>query len=285
MPEIAYLNGEFLTLEEAKVSIDDRGYQFGDGVYEVVRTYNGRIWALDRHLLRLCRSMEALSITGLSIDEVSKRVQEANDRAGLPEAMIYFQVTRGVAPRSHTFTQGMKPTFLITVRPQPVVPIENYTNGVAIITLPETRWARRDIKSINLLPNVLAKQQAHEQGAFEAVFVENNEVNECSSSSLLIVRQGVVYAPPLTTRVLHGITRQLVLETAEDSGLPVRESFFSVEEMLSADEVFLTGTGIEVLPVTQINNRVVAAGKPGPVSLRLLECYRQRIGADDDAPR
>ncbi|OIO89374.1 MAG: hypothetical protein AUJ92_21595, partial [Armatimonadetes bacterium CG2_30_59_28] len=270
---------------EARVPIDDRGYQFGDGVYEVVRTYGGRLWALDRHLLRLQRSMDAIRITGLSLEEVGRRLTEANERAGYSEALIYFQVTRGVAPRLHTFGGDQEPTFLITVRRQHPIPESSYANGVAVITLPENRWERRDIKSINLLPNVLAKQRAVEQGVFEAIFVEGGEVNEGSSASLLIVREGMVWAPPLTFRALHGITRQLVVEIAKDIGIPVQESFFSVTEMLSANEVFLTGTGTEVLPVTTADGQPIADGRTGPVTKRLIELYRKRIAAKDDAVR
>ncbi|NCO35820.1 MAG: hypothetical protein AUJ92_21600 [Armatimonadetes bacterium CG2_30_59_28] len=285
MSEIAYLNGQFTPIDEARVPIDDRGYQFGDGVYEVVRTYGGRLWALDRHLLRLQRSMDAIRITGLSLEEVGRRLTEANERAGYSEALIYFQVTRGVAPRLHTFGGDQEPTFLITVRRQHPIPESSYANGVAVITLPENRWERRDIKSINLLPNVLAKQRAVEQGVFEAIFVEGGEVNEGSSASLLIVREGMVWAPPLTFRALHGITRQLVVEIAKDIGIPVQESFFSVTEMLSANEVFLTGTGTEVLPVTTADGQPIADGRTGPVTKRLIELYRKRIAAKDDAVR
>jgi D-alanine transaminase len=284
MPEIAYLNGEFMPLTEARVSIDDRGFQFGDGVYEALRSYDGRLWAVERHWQRLENSLTALDITGLTIPEVDARVREAFARAGFAEALVYVQVTRGVAPREHAYEAGMTPTFLITVRPFLAHPQEDYERGVAVITLPETRWARRDIKSTNLLPNVLAKVQAKAQGAYEAVFIDRDGlVTEGSSTSLFIVRDGVVLTREPGPHILPGVTQQLVLEIAADLGRPVSRRPFTEEELRTADEAFLTGTGTEVLAITRLDDAPVGTGTPGPVARQLRAAFLKRVARGEDS--
>lgn len=271
-----------MPIEEATVSIDDRGFQFGDGIYEVVRSYNGRLWALERHLIRLQRSMEEIGIQGLSIAEVRNRVEETNRRSGLSDALVYFQVTRGVAPRLHTYSAEMPPTFVITVRDHPRCADSNWGVGVGVVTMPESRWLRRDIKSTNLLPNILAKQRAKERGAYEAVFVEDGHVTEGAGTNVFIVRGGIIQTAPVGTHILHGITRQLVLEIASDHNLPVREEFFSLEDLQTADEVFLTGTSAEVMSVVRVDERPVRNGKMGPVTSRLMGIYTDRIVRQSD---
>lgn len=286
MPEIAFLNGEFMPLSEARVSVDDRGFQFGDGVYEVLRSYSGRLWAVERHWQRLENSLAGLNITGLDRAEVDAWVRQALARSGLAEAVVYVQITRGVAPREHAYPPGMKPTLLITVRPFQVQPPEEYEAGVSAITLPEMRWARRDLKSINLLPNVLAKSQAQAQGAYEAVFIDRGGwVTEGSSTSLFIVRDGVILTREPGPHILPGITQQLVLEIAADLGLPTDRRPFTEEELRTADEAFLTGTGTEVLAITRLDGQPVGNGRPGPRARQLREAFLQRVARGEDAPR
>lgn len=193
MPDLAWLDGEWLPIEEARVPVLDRGNMFGDGVYEVVRSYDGRLWALDLHLERLARSLQAIGIAGVTMAEVRPLVEEGNRRGGYANARVYLHVTRGVAPRVHTFPTNTKPTLLITVEEQPATAPALYEQGVAAVTLPELRWARRDIKSLNLLPNIMARQQAAEAGAFEAILVQpDGIVTEGASHGIFMVDRGVL---------------------------------------------------------------------------------------------
>ncbi len=278
MGEIAFLDGEFLPIAEAKVSVNDRGFLFGDGVYEVVRTYGGRIWALEPHLNRLARSLQAIELVGPAMSVVGAQIQEAHRRSGLADAQIYVQITRGAAPRSHNFPAVVKPTFLVTVRPAASPSPEERRLGVRIISVPDVRWGRCDIKSLNLLPNVLAKQKAKACGAFEAVFVRpDGQATEGSSTTLFAVESGRLLTREEGPHILSGITRRIVLDIAAELDVPAREGSLSLDQLLRADEVFLTGTNTEVLSVVRVNDDKIGAGLPGPVASRLFEAYRRRI--------
>lgn len=286
MKEVAFLNGEFLPVSEARVSVDDRGFLFGDSVYEVMRTYNGRIWALDRHLARLRRSLEAIRLDGLDLEALRANILEAHRRSEIADALIYVHITRGVAPRSHVPEGSLVPTVLVTVRPfgplKQRFEVAN-TEGVRVILVPEIRWGRRDIKSTNLLPNILAKWQAQSQNAYEAVFVtEEGWITEGSSSNVFAVQGGIVRTPPKGTALLPGITRDLVIEIAREEAIPLEEGPLSRSELLAADEVFLTGTVSEVTGVVQIDGTIVGAGCVGPITKRLLACYHQWVADGRD---
>jgi len=284
MPEIAFLNGEYLPIDEARVSINDRGYQFGDGVYEVIRSYNGRLWALERHLARLKRSLAGIGITGISLDEVRENIRTACEKSGLSDTLVYVQITRGVCPRKHNFPEGLEPTFLITVREFPQRPPEIFVQGVGAITFPDIRWLRRDIKSINLLPNILARQKAVQSGVYEAILVqEDGKVTEGAGTNLFAVIGGVLRTHPTGPRILPGITRGLVIETAREMGLRLEERAFRKDEMLAAEEVFLTGTGDEVLGIVEIDEERIADGKVRPRTKALRQAYVGRVaeGRDD----
>ena len=285
MPEIAFLNGEFLPIDDAKVPVDDRGYQFGDGVYEIVKSYNGRLWALDRHLRRLERSLSEVGITGIAVDEVRERILETYERSGISRALVYVQVTRGVLPRRHAWTSAsLKPTLLVTVRKFQGVPDELRRSGVEVITLPEVRWGRRDIKSINLLPNVLATQKAWEAGAYEAIFVEGGYITEGSHTNIFAVRDGRLFTPQEGPHILPGITRGLVIEMAREEGIPVEEGPLPYEALLEADKAFLTATGEEVLGVVSVDGRRIGSGKVGPMTWRLYEMFMDRVERGMDSP-
>ena len=276
--EIAFLNGDFLPVAEAKISVNDRGFLFGDGVYEVVRTYGGRIWALGPHLERLARSMKAIDLQGPAIDEVRSRVMEVHRRSELPDAQIYLQITRGVAPRTHAFPPAAKPTFFMTAKPVQGPPPDQRLRGVRVITVPDTRWARCDIKSVNLLPNVLAKQQAKSAGAFEAVFVRTDDlVTEGSSTSLFAVKRGRILTREDGPHILPGITRRIVLDLAAALKMGTHEGPISLDELLHADEVFLTGTTTEIMPVVAVGDATIGAGAPGPVARALYDAFHRRI--------
>lgn len=280
MPDIGFVNGQFLPLLETRVSVEDRGFQFGDGVYEVIRTYGGKPFHLEAHLARLDRSAHAIRLSPpFSVREWAGFVAEGLTRAGYEESKVYIQLTRGVAPRDHRFPERVRATAVMTVRKmQPLDPVLQ-ANGVAVVTTEDLRWARCDIKSVNLLPNVLARQRAVEAGAFEAIFVRSREVAEGAVSNIMLVRQGTLITPPEGDRILSGVTRALVLELARREGIPVRERAVSVEELRAADEVLLTGTTVEVLPVVQVDGAPVGSGKPGALTRRLCAGFRRAVGA------
>lgn len=250
-----------------------------------VISYGGRLWALDRHLIRLRRSLSEIGISGISMGEVREKVIDAYGRSGIPDALVYFQITRGVAPRRHAWGERLKPSFLITVREREQVSEERRERGVRAITLPERRWARRDIKSINLLPNVLAAQRAWEEGAFEAIFVDDQgDITEGAHTNVFAVREGRLQTAAEGPHLLSGITRGLVIEIAQAEGIEVEEGPLSGEVMMEADEVFLTGTGIEVIGVTSIDGRTLGDGKVGPITRRLCMVYMERVEKGLDAP-
>jgi D-alanine transaminase len=258
MPELAYINGDWMPIAEARISIDDRGFQFGDGVYEVIRSYRGRLWALERHLKRLQGSLDAIGLTAVSLTEVRDTIQVLFERGGLPDASVYVQITRGVAPRRHTFDRDTTPTIVMTIRAQHPVDAQLYRGGAHCITVPEIRWARRDIKSTNLLGNILARQQASERGAYEAIFVEaDGRVTEGSSTNVFILRDGLILTREKGPCILAGITRDLVVEIARERGLAVEERPFSRDELLCAQEIFLTGTGTEILGVVAVDENPI----------------------------
>jgi len=284
MPEIAFLNGQYLPIDEAKVSINDRGYQFGDGVYEVIRSYNGRLWALERHLARLKRSLAEIDITRISIDEVREAIGATCEKSGLSNMLVYVQITRGVCPRKHNYPEGLKPVLVITVREFPERPQEIFVQGVRAISFPDIRWLRRDIKSINLLPNILARQKAISAGVYEAILVqEDGTVTEGAATNVFAVIDGVVRTHPAGPRILPGITRGVVIETAREMGISVEERAFQQDEMLAADEVFLTGTGDEVLGIVEIDGETIVDGKVRPRTKGLRQTFMSRVaeGRDD----
>lgn len=278
MPDIAYVNGRFSPLSEAVVSVEDRGFQFGDGVYEVIRTYGSRPFQLDAHLIRLEKSAGALNMKmPATRDECSALIHEALSRAALKESKIYIQVTRGVAPRDHQFPADAVPTLVITVREMRAVADLLRKTGVEAITLDDFRWGRCDIKSVNLLANVLARQQAREAGVFEALFIRHGEVLEGSVSNVFVVQNGEVLTAPEGRHILSGVTRSLVLKLAREAGLPVHERAPLKDSLYAASEVFLSGTTIEVLPLTRVDGRGIGTGLPGPIVRLLADRFEKLV--------
>lgn len=279
MPDIAYVNGRFGPLADAVVSVEDRGFQFGDGVYEVIRTYRGQPFSIEAHLVRLERSAEALQLPlGYGRAEWTSLIHEGLRLSRFPETKIYLQITRGPAPRDHPFPLDLAPTTVLTFRElRPLEPsIRNA--GVQAMTVEDIRWGRCDIKSVNLLANVLARQEAKEGGAFEAILVRGGMVTEGSVSNVMMVRNGAIQTAPEGIRILSGVTRAIVLELARKEGLPISEDFVSREDLLTASEVFLTGTTVEVLSVVGVDGRAIGDGKPGPVSRLLSARWKALIG-------
>jgi D-alanine transaminase len=275
MPSLAYVNGKFSPIEDAVVSVEDRGFQLGDGIYEVLRTYRGRLHAVEEHMRRLFRSLDAIGLEhSFTAAELEKIIVEAVKRGGFTDSLVYLQITRGATKRTKEFPKGVPPTLVITVRKLELPSAATREQGVGIQTADDIRWQRCDIKTVCLLPNVLASQRAKAAGCFEALFVEKDgTVNECASANIFIVASGVVITPPQSMRILSGITREEVIALARKNGLPLEERHLTLDELHAADEVFLTGTTVEVLPVVKVNTHPIAAGKPGPVTQRLHALY------------
>lgn len=270
MADIGFLNGRFMPLAEAMVPVEDRGYQFGDGVYEVIRTYRGVPFQLEAHVARLERSAVAIGLPlPFRAAEWSSYVAEGIRLAGYAESKVYIQLTRGVAPRDHLFPVGTPPTAVMTVRQMRSLDPVLCATGVPVITVADLRWGRCDIKSLNLLPNVMARQQAKDAGAFEAIFVRAGEVSEGAVSNVMLVRAGVLVTAPADERILSGVTRAVVLDLARKEGILVEERAIRVEELRGAEEILLTGTTVEILPVIGVDGVVVGTGKRGELT-RLL---------------
>ncbi len=280
MPEIAFINSKFMPLEEAVVPIEDRGYQFADGVYEVVATYHGKPFAMAPHLKRLQRSLEEIRID-LDIDVYGLEglVEEGIRRGGFAETLIYIQITRGVAARRHDYHQtSMQPTVVMTIKELHRPQADLYTNGVRLITADDQRWKRCDIKTIALLPNILAKQAAAEAGAFEALLIDaKGQVTEGSSTSAFCVRDGVLWTSPQGAHILPSITRGIILDVAQQLEIPIREEFSTLEQFIRADEVFICGTSTESLPVVQIDDHIINSGAPGPITQKIREQFLKNL--------
>ena len=276
MPNLAFVNTDFLPLAEATIPVEDRGFQFGDGAYEVVRTYGGRPFELDAHLDRLRVSAQALRIAlPKEARELARIVKEGIQRAAFSETKVYIQLTRGVAARDHAFPADTRPTLVMTFREFRTLDPAIRAKGVSVITMEDPRWSRCDIKSLNLLGNVLARQRAMEAGAFETLFVRDAIVTEGAVSNVMAVRGGVLHTASTGPAILSGVTRRCVLELAQKDGLPVREEGVTLDQLYAAEEVFLTGTTIEVLPVVRVNDVSIASGAPGPISSRLARRFEE----------
>jgi len=279
VPDIAFINGRFVPLGDAVVSIDDRGFQFGDGIYEVIRTYGGRPFELEAHLARLDRSAHALDLLQpYSRQQWGAHILEGIKQAGYPEAKVYLQITRGVAPRDHAYTTDLVPTVVMTVRELHPLGGALQAAGVDAMTREDIRWGRCDIKSVNLLANVLARQQATRARMFETILVREGEVTEGAVSNVMVVRNEVVITAPEGPRILSGVTRGVVLQLARQEGLQVQERYPLKEELYDAAEVFLTGTTVEVLGVVRVDGKLIGNGTPGLMTQRLAKQFAERTG-------
>lgn len=278
MARIAYVNGRYLPLAWARVSVEDRAYQFADGVYEVFALRDGALLDFDAHLARLARSLGALRIEApMSTPALVYVIRETVRRNGIADGLVYLQVSRGSARRDHGFPPpSTRRTLVVTVRPISWAASDARAKaGVAVITVPDERWKRCDIKSVGLLANVLAKEKAREAGATEAWFVDaEGKVAEGASSNAWIVEGGsTLVTHALGQAILPGITRATLLRAAETLKLQVVERAFTVAEALAADEAFISGAATLVTPVVRIDGAAVATGRPGSVALALREVY------------
>jgi D-alanine transaminase len=277
--DTVFLNGQFVPYAEASLPIEDRSYLFADGVYEVIRVYRGVPFLMAEHMKRLARSAAAIKLPPIDPEEIEKVCLELVLRNGIDEGTIYIQVSRGAyPPRNHAFPKEVKPSILALARPVNLNP-QIWEEGVTATLVPDQRWARCDIKSVSLLPNVLAKQTAIERGCYDAIFVKDGFAIEASAANFMVVLDGEIRTFPKTHQILGGITRDYVLALARELGYPVREEGVLVEELPRCSEAWITSTTAEILPVRRIDALQIGEGKPGPVAKALLKAMRERIYA------
>lgn len=277
-----YLNGKYIPKAEATIPVDDRGFLFSDGVYELTRALRGRLVCGDRHWARLNRGLTELRIEGSglteqTLEQIATRLLTENGLID-GDAAVYVQVTRGAAsPRLHVYPADTPPTVYVATTPF-ASSAQLQRNGVAAITLPDNRWARCDMKTISLLPNTMARQRAKEAGAMEAIFVRDGVVTEGAATNVFAVIDGEIRTHPISNYILPGVMRSVVLETAAELGYRVNLMPIFEQELERVEELFLTGTTIETLPVVRLDDRPVGEGRPGPIAAALLEATAQRLG-------
>ena len=281
---LCYLNGEFGSLREAKVSVLDRGFIFGDGVYEVVPAYGGKLFRFDEHMARLGRNLAKLRIANPLEPEQwlahARRLATALiEKTGAPDQLVYIQVTRGVALRDHVMPEGIEPTVFMMASAMKPPSAEQRHKGVTCITARDFRWERGDIKSVSLLGNVLARQMSADHGAIETVMFRNGFLTEASGSNVWVVHEGAVLGPPKSEHVLEGIRYELIRELSEECGIAFNLKPIPEADVLSADELLLSSATKEVLPITTLDSAPVGhgalRGKPGPVYAKLHEAYQR----------
>ena len=272
----AYLNGEYLSRDRATISVDDRGFLLSDGIYEVTPAYQGRLFRIEQHMRRLRHGLDALRIDfdPVGLPEVHARLIADNALDAEDVAIVYLQITRGVAPRTHYFPpEGTRPTVYAFAEAYHRPESARWERGYEAITVPDDRWARVDIKSIGLLPNVLAQQAAVDAGVADALLVRDGVALEGSHNNVFAVLDGVLTTHPATQRILHGVAREYVIELARALDLPVEERPVLLEEMRGADEIFFTGTTTEVRPTVRLDGKPVGDGTVGPIASALYDAF------------
>ncbi|WP_342540996.1 D-amino-acid transaminase [Heyndrickxia sp. FSL K6-6286] len=271
-------NGEIVEKSEVNIDIEDRGYQFGDGIYEVIRVYNGHLFTKDEHIQRLYESAEKISIRiPFSKKDLMQRLEELVETNQLDTGIIYLQITRGTYTRQHGFpSEEIIPTYVAYTREMPI-PQVSMDNGVKGLLVEDIRWLRCDIKSLNLLGNILAKQQAAEAGCYEAIQHRGEEITEGSSSNVFIVKDNCVITRPATNLILNGITRQVIFKLCKENGIEYKEQIFTVNDLKQADEVFISSTTSEVMPIVQINELQINSGTPGKITKKLQNLFKREI--------
>lgn len=276
MGEIVFVDGQYVPYDQAVTHIEDRGNVFADGIYEVIRFYGGRPFEMDAHLHRLEQSAQEIRLTlPMELHQFAAIGTELVARNSLQEASLYIQVTRGIAPRRHEFPHDVRPTVFMVAREVHAIADDVRQSGVVCVSLEDRRWKMCHVKSLALLANVLAKQEAKEAGAFEAILVRDGIVTEGTSSNVFAVRGRRLLTHPEGPFILSGITRRVVLQMAERLRIPVSLEPFTLSELKEADEVFLTGTITEILPVVRVDGKPVGRGTRGPITTDLQEAYDQ----------
>jgi D-alanine transaminase len=275
MSLIVYLNGQYLPYEQAAIPVEDRAFLLADGIYEVIRVYRGRPFCQDAHLERLARSARELRMPEPDLAELAEVIPRLLHLNHLTDATVYIQMSRGAyQPRTHAFPSGnIRPTILVIARAA-AAPAALWESGARAITVPDQRWARCDIKSTALLPNVLAKQQAVEAGAYEAIFVRDGFAIEGSSANFMAVLDGEIRTYPVCNYILNGVTRHVVLRLARELGIPVREEGIPVTALPRCSEMWVTSTTSEIMPIVELDGRTVGDGRPGPITRSLQAAFR-----------
>jgi D-alanine transaminase len=275
---LVLLNETLVSRNEALVDIEDRGYQFGDGIYEVIRVYDGHIFLMAEHLERLKRSASEIDlILPVSLAQLEEKLIDLVKQTACKNGMIYIQLSRGVAPRNHNFPSPEVKAQLVAYTKPLDRPLNQQKEGVKAILVNDIRWLRCDIKTINLLPNVLAKQEAVKNQAYEAIQHRDGIVTEGSASNVFIVKENKLYTHPANNFILNGITRQFVLKLCAELDISVIEQTFDVNDLLQADEVFMTSTTSEIIPIVQVDTHLIGQGKPGALTQQLQNAFEQRI--------
>jgi len=276
---IVYLNGEYLPRKQATLRVDERGVYFADGVYEVVRYFNGKPFTLDEHLQRLRRSLGGIELA-FDPAPIAQASDELVRRNNLPDARVYWQVTRGVAPRSHVIADGLSPTVFLSADPASVVGPNDPLQTLSAITAFDDRWHNCWIKSLMLLPNTLARTRAAKAGAGEALFVRDGRITEGAATNVFAVFDGELYTHPADRYILEGITRNVIIDLARGLGIAVHEQAFNAVDLHAVDELMVTGTGSLLMAVTQVDGKPIADARPGPVTQQLWQALLNRIGQD-----
>jgi len=272
--QIAMIQDKIVPAEELEPVYLDRGIFFGDGVYEVVRSYDGKIFALEEHMQRFANSLTGIGITGVDLDRIRRWVLKAFDAAGISNAKIYFHITRGSAPRSHAYDVSLKPNFFLTVS-ESEDDSEEKTNGIAVSTHPDWRWKRCVIKSLNLLANVLARQEAANKGCDEAILVdENGFITEGAASAFFAIFGRTLQTAALTVNILPSITREFVIRAGKNIGLETMEKSLTPQQASDADELFIASTTNDIIPVVRFDEKLIADAKPGKYTKLLIQEFR-----------
>lgn len=273
---LVYLNGEYVSYDAARVPVEDRGMQFADGVYEVVRYYSGRPFRMEQHLARLVRSAEAIELPLPQLEVIRRAMDGLIEKQSLRDAAVYLQITRGPAVRKHGLVENPRPTVIAIARPAESV---RPRPTLRAVTVSDDRWARCYIKTTALLPNAIARERARRLGADDGIFVRDGFVMEATASNVFVVKDQRLLTPPLTNYILAGITRGAILELAASEGIPVAEEPISAHLLYQADEIFLTGTNSELGPIVAVDGRTIGSGQAGPVFNRILAAFDRAVRA------
>ncbi len=275
---LANWNGQEMPLSDVRVSVLDRAFLFGDAVYEVARVYNGRLFRFDDHMDRLTSSLAKMNIKFVEVEEVRQRIHQTVKNSGVLDGLVYLQITRGEAPRKHRYPDTYKPNVLIYVDHLSDPFAKFRSSGIDIVTHPDIRWGHNDIKQTGLTGNCMVAQYAYERGCLEAILIDaDGFMTEGTHSTIFGIKDGTIIAAPESPKVLPGITKKQVFELARDNGIPLIEKWIKGEEIHSLDEIFLAGTGAELVAIVKVDGRVIGSGAPGPVFTRLQEAFKNVV--------
>jgi D-alanine transaminase len=276
MSTVIYVNGERREYDEAKIHVEDRGFQFGDSLYEIIRVYGGRFFYIHRHFARLKKgAVEIYLDIDFVMDRLESICRKATKETGCDEVSIYIQISRGMSPRQHAFPKNSSCNWVVIAREAKPYAKEFYENGVTAIMVPDERWTKCNIKTTQILLSSIAKEKARRAGAYEAIFHRGGCITEGSSSNAFIVKEGRLLTHPINNLILNGVTRSCVLEIAEQNGIRYSEEVFSLKDVFDSDEMFITGTLTEVMPVVKVDGKMIGDGIPGKITRTIMGKFEQ----------